>query len=69
MTEIVLPSKANFWLSRLADTTQRPLGLAAMPNGPVCTGMRMISGVLLPASAASRSTTDTSSVPPLAVNR
>ena len=69
MMEIVLPSNAIFWLSRFAETTQRPSGLAAIPNGPVCTGMRMISAVLLPARADSRSMTETSSVPPLAVKR
>src|SRR5437899_5032582 len=40
-----------------------------MPQGPICVGMRAISAVLSPASAASRSITETSSVPPFAANR
>src|SRR5438876_295766 len=64
MIEMLLPSKSACALSRAVTAMNLPFGLALMPKGPVCTGMRGATSTTgTPISACRRSITDTSLVP------
>ncbi len=68
ISETVLPSTPVRASSRFATATSPPSGLTASPHGPTATGIRDISAPVLPSTARFTSRTDTSSVPPFAVN-